>query len=238
MQIIASFNKPLSDSIYSTTIWCKVGNYIMLLLPCLSSSYITLASFDRFCASSLDQTFRQLSHFKVSRIVVILVFVLWALFGLHIPIACDYVKNVATGANQCIVQTSVSTGFIILDGFFFSLFNGAIIPFLLCIFGLLIYRNIIQSRRRVNPEQNIRITTIRIGPGQIVKPIKTIQSRNDSHMLRMLSVQVFLTIIFNIPYVVIYLFNFFNRSPTDLCLLSHYIIFSFIGRMVLLYKLL
>ncbi|CAF4046168.1 unnamed protein product, partial [Rotaria sordida] len=70
MEIITTFNKPLSDRIYSTNIWCKVGNYIMFILPCLSSSYITLASIDRFCISSLNQTLRKCSNFKISRIVI------------------------------------------------------------------------------------------------------------------------------------------------------------------------
>ena len=36
MEIITTYNKPLSDRIYSTRTWCKLGNYIMFLLPCLS----------------------------------------------------------------------------------------------------------------------------------------------------------------------------------------------------------
>ena len=105
-----------------------------LTFPCLSSSYLTLASIDRFCISSLNPTLRKWSHLKISRIVVIIVFIIWSLFGLHYPIAYDVIQDPLTMITQCQVAIGSPTTFLIIDGFFFSLFNGAIIPFVLSIF--------------------------------------------------------------------------------------------------------
>lgn len=230
LEIITGFNKPLFNLIYSTRIWCKIGNYIMQILPCLSSSYIVLASFDRFCASSMNPTLRKWSCLKVSRIVVRVTFLGWALFSLHIPIAYDRIEDPISRITQCRVAIGSPTALMIIDGFFFSLFNGAIIPFLLCICGLLILNNIKQSRTRVNTHQNTRSNGRSTGSKPITCHVTPIQQRNDTHMLRMLLVQVFLRIILNIPYIVIYLFGYFNKVPKDLLLLLIYIIFSFIGR--------
>ncbi|CAF0908642.1 unnamed protein product [Rotaria sordida] len=223
MEIITTFNKPLSDRIYSTNIWCKVGNYIMFILPCLSSSYITLASIDRFCISSLNQTLRKCSNFKISRIVISMVFVVWVLFGLHILIGYDRIRDITTNTDRCTVQTSSATVFIVIDGFFFALFNGAIIPFILCIFGLLIFHNIKVSRQRVNFHQYR-------GNNNTVNPTRIGVNRQNFHMILMLLVQVFLTIIFNTPYIVVYLSTFYKRLSFDSYNLFLYIIFSFIAR--------
>ncbi|CAF0908623.1 unnamed protein product [Rotaria sordida] len=230
MEIITTFNKSLSDLIYSTNIWCKVGNYIMFILPCLSSSYIILASIDRFCISSLNQTFRKWSNLKISRIIVIIVFIIWIIFSLHIPIVYNRIRDPLTNITRCSVQIGSPTTFLIIDGFFFSLYKGAITPFLLCIFGLLIYYNMKRSRARVMPQtlsRSNRTTTAQISS---ITPIIIVQNRKTSHMLTMLLVQVLLTIILNIPYMVIYLFGFFNQIPKDLFQLLLYIMFSFIAR--------
>lgn len=230
MEIITTNNKSLSDYIYSTKIWCKFGNYIMFLLPCLSSSYITFASMDRFFASSLNQSLRRWSSFKVSCIIVTIVFFIWALFSLHVPIAYNLIEDPLTNITRCLVQIGSSTTFIIIDGFFFSLYKGAIVPLFLFIFAILIYYNMKRSRQRVIPHGNIRnnrTTTVQISS---IIPIINFQNRKNFHMLKMLLVQVILTIIFNIPYMIIYLFGFFHKVPTDLLQLFFYILFSFIAR--------
>ncbi|CAF3634898.1 unnamed protein product [Rotaria sp. Silwood1] len=223
MEIITTFNKSLSDFIYSTRVWCKFGNYIMFLLPCLSSTYITLASVDRYCISSLNQTIRKLSNIKISRIVTCIVFLVWSLFGLHILIAYDRIRDITINTDRCTLQTSSATVFIVIDGFFFALFNGAIIPFILSIFGLLIFYNIKVSRQRVH-FQSYR------GNNNILNRTRAIVSRQNSHMIIMLLVQVLLTVIFNTPYIIVYLSTFYRRLSFDPLHLFLYIIFSFIAR--------
>ncbi|UJR20308.1 hypothetical protein I4U23_023439 [Adineta vaga] len=223
LDIIITFNKILSNRIYPSRVWCKLGNYLTFLLTCLSSSFITLASFDRFCMSSLNQTLRKWSRLIISRIVVIIMLMMWALFGLHVPIAYDYIQDPITNASRCTVQTSLAAVFIAIDGYFYSLFNGAIVPFLLLVFGIMIIYNVRKSRRRVAVQVEGRNNNSRIEIG-------TVRSRQNSHMIKMLLVQVLLTIILNIPYVIIYLLGFYQTIPADPLPLFVLITCSFIAR--------
>lgn len=225
MEIITRFNKPLSTAIYSTSMWCKLGNYITFVFPCLTSTYITLASIDRFCVSSLSYTLRRWSRVKVSRVVVAVVFVVWALFGLHIPIAYDLAMDPVSFTTRCTVQTGAAPVFIAIDGFFFALFNGAVVPGLLAVFGALIIHNVRKSRRRVTAQQD---ETHHHVHNHTVSPMV---ARQNVHMIKMLLVQVIVTVILNTPYVILYLLGFYRRiSLADLPSLLLYIIFSYIAR--------
>ena len=129
----------------------------------LASTYIILATVDRFCTSSSYQKLRKLSQLKMSRILIVLTFFIWALFSLHIPIYYKSIRQTPTSPMQCSSQLEVPTFFIIVDGFFYALFNGAIIPLFLSIFGFLIYHNVKMSRRRTASQQitiNIRTITL------------------------------------------------------------------------------
>jgi len=214
-QIIATYHPNVINRMYATDTWCKLGNYFIFIFPCLSSSYMALASFDRLCASSLNSTIRKYSRVKIGRIFTGLTFLFWVLFGLHIPIAYSYVTNSLTNVSACTVLTSSSTIFIIIDGFFFALYNGAIIPFLLCVFGWWIFFNVRTSRRRVHAQTQNGLHHL---------------TRQNVHMIRMVLFQVILTIFLNIPYIVIYLLGFFQKIPTDLLCLYVLILFTFIAR--------
>ena len=48
IQIIPALNPSVSNAFLTSGPWCKYGNYLTFLLTCLSSTYITLASIDRF----------------------------------------------------------------------------------------------------------------------------------------------------------------------------------------------
>ncbi|UJR20306.1 hypothetical protein I4U23_023437 [Adineta vaga] len=230
LEMITRFHLPLSTLIYSTRIWCKFGNFLLSLLPCLSSTYLTLASMDRFCASSLNTTLRKCSQLKISRMIVRIVFILWVLFELHIIIGYDYVTDPITNVTKCQVILGSPTTYLIIDGFFFALYNGAIAPFFLSAFGLLICYNMKRSRGRVTAQQTTRSNRTTIDPIPSTNQIRQVSIRNNSHMLIMLLMQVTVTILFNVPYMTIYLYGYFNRPPTDLYYLLLYIIFTFIAR--------
>ncbi|CAF4356601.1 unnamed protein product [Rotaria socialis] len=70
-----------------------------------------------------------------------------------------------TNTTRCTSQIGSLATFIIIDGFFFSLYKGAIVPFLLCTFALLIDYNMQRSRRRATNHQiprTNRTMTVRI----------------------------------------------------------------------------
>ena len=230
MEIIVTSYPSLSDTIYNTRTWCKLGTYLMFVFPCLSSTYITLASFDRFCVSSLNAELRKISRVKISCILMTIIFLFWTLFGLHIPIAYDRLQDPLTNYIRCTVQPSLVPTFIIIDGFFFALYNGAIVPFFLCIFGLLICRNMRLSRRRVYPQPNPASNRITNSTLPSTESARIQINPRQNHLILMMLIQVLLTTLLNIPYIVVYLFAFFNRLPQDSLQLLLYIIFSFVAR--------
>ena len=160
MQLISLFNPKVFSSINSTNIWCKFGNYFYFLLPCLASTYLTFASVDRFCASSSYNKLHKMNQLKISYILALLVFLIWSEFSLHIPISYDLIRSPRTNSTQCSPQLNVATVFIIIDGFFFALFNGIIVPSFLIIFGLLILRNVQLIHRRTIPQPVITSSII------------------------------------------------------------------------------
>lgn len=230
MEIITTLNKPLSDEIYNTRTWCKLGNYLMFVLPCLSSTYITMASFDRFCISSLNANLRKISQSKVSCKFICIIFLFWSLFGLHIPIAYERLQDPVYNYVRCTIQTSAAPAFIIIDGFFFALYNGAIVPFFLCIFGLLILRNMRLSRQRVLPQPNVISNRSSQTAGPSNESGQYHGNHREHQLILLILAQVLLTIILNIPYIVLYLFAFYNRLPANSLNILLYIIFSFIAR--------
>jgi len=137
VQVIYSFNQPLSIYIITTNAWCKMGNYLLFVLPCLASIYITLATIDRFCTSSSYQKFRKMSQLKVSRILILLTFLLWDVFiaysymvqkhqrdadkshAMLKPVKCTYVFHYCRRILLCLVQrchnSSVSLNIWFLD---------------------------------------------------------------------------------------------------------------------------
>ena len=214
LQLLSLFQAQIGRSIGSTVLWCKFGSYAYFLLPCLASTYITSASIDRFCASSSSNRLQQLSRNKISYIVVLSIFLFWALFALHIPIAYDRVRlNPNSSTTSCTPTLSIgATVFIIIDGFFYSLFNGLINPCFLILFGLLIYRNVRHFHRRIHPNAN-----------QIIL-------RDNQHLIRMVLFQIILTIFLQFPFIVLYLYGIYHSTPTNSLALTFYQIFSYIAR--------
>ncbi|CAF1575308.1 unnamed protein product [Didymodactylos carnosus] len=225
LTIIAYFDRQDYNRFVRTAFYCKFGSYTTFLFQCLSSIYICLASIDRYCTSSPHSKLRKLSSVKVSRLLIPSVFLLWALFSLHIPLSYDLRRYTPTSTNlQCTIQQNVSTFFVIIDGYFFALLNGAIIPFFLALFGLLIIRNIRHSRHRATAPQRTSINTGTGGRSTGTSTLSTTRpiSRANQHLITMLLVQVSLTICLNLPYIVFYLNGIYNQVTVTVA----YIVFK------------
>lgn len=171
--------------------WCKLGRYCQFIFPCLSSTYIGFVSLDRFCVSLLNDNIRKYTKVKVARLIVILIFLFWAIFGIHIIISYTNMEAPA-GFDACMLTPGSPSAFVIISGLFALLYNGAIIPFFLFIFGLLIFFNVRKSRRRVHAQTQARANHI---------------SRQNNQMLILVLFQVILTIFLNVPYAFIFYLN-------------------------------
>jgi hypothetical protein len=220
VQIVSVFDYQDYLQFSHTSFWCKFGNYCIFTFPCLSSLYITLASIDRFCTSSRRAGLRKLSSVKVSRVVTPCVFLIWGLFSLHTAIAYDLRKFTPTAtALTCTPPENVYTFFVIIDGFFFALFNGAIAPFFLTLFGILIIRHVRQTRHRTAAVVPV-VPIPPVGSGSVpgtTNRSSVIQiSRTNHHLITMLLVQVCLTVFLNLPYVIVYLNDLYHTVTVTL----------------------
>ncbi|CAF2976216.1 unnamed protein product [Rotaria sp. Silwood2] len=224
MDALRYLNSSLFNLINSSRIGCKLGKYLIYLLPCLSSTFITLACIDRFCTSSYNSRLRKLSQLKVSRILISLVVLISVVFSIHITFLFDILPPTPAKSDPCRSPSNVFQLSLIIDGYFFSMYNGAIVPLLLLIFGLLIHRNVRLSRRRIAATSNI--TSNRT----IIATRNPNLNRHNLHLITMLLIQSIVTVILNIPYMTVALYGFYNNAPTDQMLLLLYIIFVYIAR--------
>ncbi len=213
IQLISLFNIQIAIAIGPTNLWCKLGSYFYFLLPCLASTYITFASIDRFCSSSSNEILQRISRLKISYILAVMIGLIWSLFSLHILIGYNRIQLTPTSSFQCNPPLNLVTVFVAIDGYFFALFNGIIVPILLIIFGLLIFRNVRILHRRIHPQSAL-----------------SHHQRHQHHLIIILFFQVSLTIILYIPYVVLYLYGIYNSSPKNPLLLLIYNIFAYIAR--------
>lgn len=224
MDYLRYFNYNLLVYVISATIWCQLGKYFTFLLPCLASTYITLACIDRFCTSSDREKFRKFSRIKVSRILIVFVLLIWILFSIHLFFVYYIIFYIPTKSYQCIRAPYLYGLHLIVDGYIFSMFNGLIVPIILAIFSFLIYRNVRQSRTRVVPMQNSNTNR---GTVAVLNPTL---NRYNLHLTIMLMTQSSLTMVLNIPYMTIYLYSLYSSAPTNQYLLLIYYIFTYIGR--------
>jgi hypothetical protein len=227
MDLMRYFNPKLFVYINSTTIWCQVGKYFTFLLSCLSSTYISLACIDRFCTSSHRENLRALSRIKVSRILIPLVLLIWILFSLHFFVTFDIIPSTPSNSYQCTYAPNLYIFYLLIDGYFFALFNGLIVPILLASFGVLIHRNVQQSRRRTAPIRNANINRT---AGTVVAAPNLPLNRYNLHLITILFVQSIVTICLNIPYMIIYLNDVYNNVPTNQVRLLFYAIFTYMAR--------
>lgn len=115
----------------SSLVTCKLLVYITQLCIPLAPYFIVVASFDRFCASSTNARIRQFSHVRVSRWVILLVVIVFALFYINSSVVVDLRPEDGLGCRnrgdslykqtftitQCVVYAIVAPTLMALFGF-------------------------------------------------------------------------------------------------------------------------
>ncbi|CAF1020745.1 unnamed protein product [Didymodactylos carnosus] len=112
--VLNAWDNKITLSTGRNLLWCKMSNYLLLVLPILSSTYIILATIDRYCISSLNHKIRQLSRARTSRIAVTVTFIVWAIFSLHIPLTYDIISRTPEEPKSCTVSYNQQTFIIIV----------------------------------------------------------------------------------------------------------------------------
>ncbi|UJR16905.1 hypothetical protein I4U23_003803 [Adineta vaga] len=184
------------DSLQSSTVLCKLWNIGQYLPFSLTLWFPVLSSIDRFLSTSQSVRFRQLSRSSISQRVIIGICIIFLLIHVHMLI---YVESFWTGRMFVCAMSSYDY-FIFFN--FFGPIVACILPIvLMCIFGLLIVRNVRNIHNRIVPNiDNARNERLR---------------SNDRQMAIMLLFQILITILISIPYVGTCMYYAFGSVMAD-----------------------
>jgi hypothetical protein len=183
----------------TTNIYCKIRNYLVYTLFSISSWLFVLASLDRYFATNQSAIKRQFycsyrTAFKlISLTIFICVFV-----HIHMLIFYGYYLNLDAYNQLTLTCTSNSLAYSVFYAFFILIFYSFLPPILMSIMSLLTINNIRKSRRRTNI-----LTVLTLS--------KIVQTRRDTNQLiKILSLQIFILILFTIPHSIYWLYIAFT----------------------------
>ncbi|UJR12670.1 hypothetical protein I4U23_016844 [Adineta vaga] len=167
---------------------CKFQYYIALVLACLESSYIILASIDRTLITSPNAHIRKISTRRLVIISMIIIAIFWLICHIHALILMEILQY---GPNYYICYRQQGIYNTIMN-YYALVINGVLPPLLMTTFGLWTVKNV-HSVRLVHETSRIRNTvTITIGKQH------TLQSK-DHQLVRMLLVDIFSFVICKCP---------------------------------------
>jgi hypothetical protein len=122
-------------------IFCKLYKYILYIVGQEAKTMITLACIDRFLITSNRVSFRAFSTPKRAKYLILYSLIFWSLSAIHVPIMITVVNG------QC-----TTSGIYSIIYFIYTIIFVSLIPTITsAIFGYLTYRNIRQTRNRVQP---------------------------------------------------------------------------------------
>lgn len=163
--------------------WCKLLRYASNTTALLSTSFIVLASIDRYCASSSNANRRKFSDIKIARWAIIIVIFFFGLLYINSIVLFDLTNN---GKLQCYISfdTIYKQIYTIIQVSLFAV----IAPCLMTIFGMMTIYNIKQV---------------------LVLPIEAKrQRRTESQLAVILLLQVGTYVLLNLPICIIYVVKF------------------------------
>jgi hypothetical protein len=161
--------------------YCKIRYYLFYIFVANSRYNIIMASMDRWFASSRDAVRRQWSSPKIALRFIIGNFILW--FLIYLQVIIFYTINSGSCQPQPGTYRTVFSIYLAID-------SGILPTSLMLVFGLLIAKNVHQTKRRI-------AATTAINEGQPVYVNR--MSRKDMQLQKMLGNQILLFIILNIP---------------------------------------
>jgi len=169
------FSDHLGSNLYNTShIYCKFRIFLTWTLPCISTSYLVFSAFDRCLSTSENTRFRSFSNIRVARRITLIPIIVYSLTSCHQFIYYDL-------RPKCVAEAGVYSIFISV----YSIVWTSLIPqSLLLIFGLITYKNIRSSRKRLtrlNEQQRsrtgihlIKMTFVQVISSSILLNIRTI----------------------------------------------------------------
>ncbi len=176
------------DPSASSIVFCRFRYYIALLLACLESSYIILASIDRTLITSSNARIRKFSRRRLITVSIISIAVFWMVFHIHALILTEILQF---GPNYfvCYYQPGAYTTFMT---YYALVINGVLPPVLMAIFGFWTVKNV-RAVRRAKPHSRAMNAAVIVVGRQY-----TLQSK-DHQLIRMLLVDIVTFVICKCP---------------------------------------
>jgi len=176
------------DPSTSNIVFCRFRYYIALVLACLESSYIILASIDRTLITSPNAGTRKLSTGRLTTISIISIAVFWLVVHIHALILTEILQY---GPNYffCYYQPGIYTTIMT---YYALVINGVLPPLLMAIFGLWAVKNV-RGVRRAKPHSRPTNTAVTVVGRQYI-----LQSK-DRQLMRMLLVDIMSFVICKCP---------------------------------------
>jgi hypothetical protein len=181
------------DITNTNTVLCKLRLLFVYVSPTLVLWFPILASIDRFFSSSKSVQLRQLSSLPVARKNIVFMTIFMYLIFSHVLI---FGKPVLSGSTSSC--TFYSNTYNIFFSFFFLIVASILPLVLMCVFGILIIRNVRSIRNRVAP-QNHDARTERM-------------RSNDRQLFIMLLFQLLITALLTTPYATASVYNVISTT--------------------------
>jgi hypothetical protein len=186
----------------NTNIFCKIRNYLVYTLFSISSWLFVLASLDRFFAINQSALKRQFyCSYKMAFKLTTLTIIICILIHIHMLIFFGYYYALNPyGVSKLTCTMTPILAYDIFYAFFILISYSLLPPFLMSIISLLTIKNFRQSRRKIN---SLTIFTLS----------KIMRTRRDTNQLiKVLSLQIFILILFTIPHSIYWLYFVFTSS--------------------------
>ena len=181
------------NPITTILVFCKIRIYVLQASSMMYRWALVVASFDRYATSSGSARVRDIARVYIARRVIILIVGIWLVFPIHAPI----LYQLRAGGGACGIFNNQAGA---LYHSIFTTIWGCILPgSLMTIFSVLIYRNLIFKRKRVDEHLSQQ-------SGNKTEA-KRIQQRRDQQVLVMLLIQVFVYLISITPLMIMNLYN-------------------------------
>ena len=145
-----------------SSIYCKIRIYVSWVTPCISTSYLVLAALDRCLSTSVNTSFRSFSKIRIARRITIVPILIYGFTSSHQLFYFDLRPT-------CAAQ---SGGYSIFISVYSVVWTSLVPQSLLAVFGLMTYKHIRSSRKRLLRET--------IGE----------RNRTDAHLIKMTFIQV------------------------------------------------
>jgi len=205
------------DSANYNLVCCKLETFSFFASRTISCWLIAAATIDRFLHSSSNASIRQLSSLKTAKLTIVIISITIPLVYSHM-IAYFQIINVPDRFGNvvpvCNGQIGIYRTFL---GFWYMVWYSFFPSFIMLLFGLLTLHNLRQRRKIA-----VRLSD----KNQVTR-------RTDTQLLRMLTAQVLLIIVFTLPFSIYRLYSTFtvNLTKSTLRIAQENLAFQIVGAM-------